>query len=170
MSVVQVHHTESGTEEVRYRLVPWQLAMPFSVIFLGACAQAVRWLIQSQPSAAESHQADTAHAVLYAVGAVLVLLILLETRRFGVTLTPTEIRVHNLRSRVIRWSDVRAVTTESLLGTRFVILHEADRRTRLRAPSTGFLSWDRGFDLKYQIIEQWWLTHRGPADSWSAEG
>lgn len=83
----------------------------------------------------------------------------LETRWFGVTLTATEARVQNLRRRAILWSDVRAVAAENVLGTRVIVLHKENRRTRLRAPITGWLTLDRRFERKYQIIGQWWLEH-----------
>ena len=176
MSEVQVRHSAPATEQVRYRLVPWQLAMPFTVIVLAACGQVFLWLTPSQPAgaaaptAADSLHSDVIHAVLYAMGAVLVLIVLLGTRWFGITLTPTEVRVHNLRRRVIRWSDVRAVEAETSFGTWSIVLYEANRRTRLRAPITGILMWDRGFEAKYHAIEQWWLTHREPTDSPPWEG
>ncbi|MCX4915318.1 hypothetical protein [Streptomyces sp. NBC_00687] len=33
---------------------------------------------------------------------------------------------------------------------------------RLRAPITGFLCWDRGFEDKFRTIGRWWQEHRGP--------
>ncbi|MEV5956660.1 hypothetical protein AB0M11_23300 [Streptomyces sp. NPDC051987] len=94
---------------------------------------------------------------------VLVPLSVLTSRSFGVTLTPTAAVVHNFRRRTIPWSDVQAVQMESYAGSRIVVLYEAGgRATRLRAPSTGFLSWDRGFEEKFHTIGRWWLDHRGP--------
>ena len=59
--------------------------------------------------------------------------------------------------------DIQAIQPESLLGTTTIVLCEANgRRTRLRAPSTGFLAWDRHFEQKFHTIGTWWLTHRGP--------
>lgn len=85
---------------------------------------------------------------------------------FGVTLTPSAAIVHNLRRRTIPWSNVQAILIESLFGSRTVVIYEAGgRRTRLRAPITGFLSWDRSFEQKFLIIGRWWLDHRGP--DWS---
>ena len=116
------------------------------------------------PTAAERHDIDFFNTVALTALAVLVLLSVLQSWWFGVTLTPTEARVHNLRRRVIRWDDVRAVTVESLLGLRTVVLYEEGRRTRLRAPSNGFMQWDRRFDEKYHVIGQWWLAHRSGPD------
>jgi hypothetical protein len=56
-----------------------------------------------------------------------------------------------------------SVQIESLFGSRTVVIYEAGgRRTRLRAPITGFLSWDRRFEEKFHTIGRWWLDHRGP--------
>ncbi len=87
----------------------------------------------------------------------------ITARYFGVTLTPSAAVVHNLRRRTIPWSNVQAVQIEHLLGSRTVVIYEAGgRRTRLRAPITGFLSWDRSFEEKFHTIGRWWLYHRGP--------
>lgn len=167
MSAVQVRDATSGTESVRYRLTPWQMIMPctiFAAVLIGAF---VAWFLEPQPGLtdAQRHQLATSNAVIYAVLVVLMLLAVWQSRRWGVVLTPTEARVYVLRRRVIRWSDVRAVTWETSFGARSVVLHEANRRTSLRAPCTGFLAWDRNFEAKYHTIEQWWLTHREPTDS-----
>ncbi|MEU9454822.1 hypothetical protein [Streptomyces sp. NPDC048277] len=82
---------------------------------------------------------------------------------FGVTLTPSAAIVHTLRRRTVPWSNVQAIQIESLLGSRTVVIYEAGgRTTRLRAPITGFLNWDRGFEEKFHTIGRWWLAHRGP--------
>ena len=94
---------------------------------------------------------------------VLMPMALLLSRSFGVTLTPSAAIVHNLRRRTVPWSNVQAIQVDSLFGSRTVVLYEAGgRRTRLRAPITGFLSVDRGFEEKFHTIGRWWLDHRGP--------
>lgn len=51
----------------------------------------------------------------------------------------------------------------STMGIRTIVLHEANGRgTELRAPTAGFLSWDRHFEKKFHTTETWWQTHRGP--------
>ena len=89
---------------------------------------------------------------------------------FGVTLIPEAAHVHSLRPRTIRWSQVAAVQTEGFgMGSRRVVLYETDgRHTPLRAPTTGFLAWDRTFDAKATVIHDWWLTRSGAADDRSA--
>ncbi|WP_234337092.1 hypothetical protein [Streptomyces xylophagus] len=82
---------------------------------------------------------------------------------FGVTLTPSAAVVRNIRRRSIPWADIQAIRIESILGTKSIVLHEANgRSTRLRAPTTAFLAWDRRFEEKFHVIGTWWLTHRGP--------
>ncbi|MFJ9868880.1 hypothetical protein [Streptomyces sp. NPDC101165] len=94
---------------------------------------------------------------------VLLPVALIISRPFGVTLTPSAAIVRNLRRRTIPWSNVQAIQIESLFGSRTVVIYEAGgRRTRLRAPITGFLSWDRSFEEKFHTIGRWWLDHRGP--------
>ncbi|MFJ7969162.1 hypothetical protein [Streptomyces sp. NPDC096324] len=81
---------------------------------------------------------------------------------FGITLTPSAARVHDLRRRTVPWTSVQSVRIEHVAGGRVVVLYEADgRRTRLRAPVTGFLQRDRDFEEKFHVIGQWWLAHRG---------
>lgn len=88
---------------------------------------------------------------------------LLLSPRFGITLTPSAAVVHNLRRRTIPWPNVQAIQIEPYQGTRRVVVYEAGgRRTPLRAPVTGFLAWDGGFEEKYHTVVRWWLDHRGP--------
>lgn len=83
----------------------------------------------------------------------------------GVTLTPDALHVHNLPARTIRWPDITAVSTDRSLGSTYVIVWETSgRRTRLRAPTTGLLAWDRDFEAKYQTIATWHQALRGSAD------
>ena len=80
----------------------------------------------------------------------------------GVTLTPTALQVHNLHSRAIPWPDIASLSTQRILGTTTVIVSETSgTRTRLRAPTTGLLAWDRDFDAKYQTISAWHQALRG---------
>jgi hypothetical protein len=83
----------------------------------------------------------------------------------GVTLAPDALHVHNLQARTIRWGDIARVSNDRMLGTTYVILWEASgRSTRLRAPTTGPLAWDRDFQAKYQTITAWHQALRGSAD------
>jgi hypothetical protein len=172
MSAVQERSAASAGETVRFRLTFWQQVLSHVPMFIPLCGLAVIRLMSHPsasaaayvPTAAERHEIDLFNTMAFTIVGVLFSLSVLQSRWFGVTLTPTEARVHNLRRRVIRWDDVRAVTTESLMGTRSVVLYEDGRRTRLRAPSTDFLAWDRSFEEKYHVIGQWWLAHRSQPD------
>lgn len=98
---------------------------------------------------------------------------LTSKRSFGVVLTPWTAEVSNLRRRVIWWPDVQVIKVERFLFSRTIVIYEfGGRRTRLRAPITGFLLWDRRFEEKYHTIGRWWLEHRmiepgpdGPIDT-----
>ena len=166
MAAVQVGDATSRREGIRFRLTLWQQVMPFLPILLGAIAELILHLTQPPTpaayalTAAEHHQVVLFNAIAIPIAIVLMILVVVQSRWFGVTLTPTAARVHNLRRRTVLWSDVRAVTTKTVLFSRVVVLHEENRRTRLRAPITGFLTWDRHFEEKYRTIGQWWLDHR----------
>ncbi|WP_406434502.1 hypothetical protein [Streptomyces sp. NBC_01589] len=71
--------------------------------------------------------------------------------------------MHSLRRRTIQWSNVQAIRVERVQALQTVVIYEAGgRRTRLRAPITGFLNWDREFEEKFRTIGRWWLDYRGP--------
>lgn len=146
--------TAGPPERVRYRLTrPQRLLSAFPMI-IAACFQILLWL--------DGGPFQPLSFTLLLWG-VLVLLALTTTRTLGVTLTPSAAVAHNFRRRTIRWSNVQAVQVETLLGSRTVVIHEAGgRTTRLRAPVTGFLNWDRRFEEKFHTIGRWWLDHRGP--------
>ncbi|WP_181802192.1 hypothetical protein [Streptomyces shenzhenensis] len=141
-------------EGVRYRLTPLQRVLPVLPVVVISVGQTLFWWDGG------SSEPVLGIGLLWGV---LLPLLLITSRSFGITLTPSEAVVHSLRRRPIPWSDVQAVQIESLLGSRAVVIYEAGgRATRLRAPSTGFLSWDRGFEEKFHTIGRWWLDHRGP--------
>lgn len=136
---------------IRYRLTPLQrlLSMVPGIIIV---ASQVLFRVDGGPSG------------LYLVSELLVWCVVpIASRLFGVTLTPSAAIVHNIRRRTIPWSSVQAIQIESLFGSRTVVIYEAGgRRTRLRAPITAFLNWDRSFEEKFHTIGRWWLDHRGP--------
>jgi hypothetical protein len=78
------------------------------------------------------------------------------------TLTPYEVIAwHGLRRRRIPWDDVAYIEIQKRFGSRVIAIYQANgRRTRLRAPITGFLSWDKQFEEKFHTIGRWWLEHR----------
>ncbi|MEV5849180.1 hypothetical protein AB0M32_45150 [Streptomyces sp. NPDC051985] len=139
---------------VRYRLTRLQRLLSVLPVIMVTAFQTLLWL---------SGGSSGPVLLTLALWAVLLLLGLIVPRPFGVTLTPSAAVAHNLRRRTIPWSNVQAIQVESLLGSRTVVIYEAGgRATRLRAPVTGFLNWDRDFEDKFHTIGRWWLTHRGP--------
>ncbi|MEU7382552.1 MULTISPECIES: hypothetical protein [unclassified Streptomyces] len=150
---MQSQVTAIRPERVRYRLTRPQRLLPLLPSMIAVAFQVSFWLDVG------------GHVVvpgLFAWGALL-LLAVITSRFFGVTLTPSAAVVHNFRRRTIPWSNVQAIRIESFFGNRTVVIYEAGgRRTRLRAPITGFLNWDRGFEEKFHVIGRWWLEHRGP--------
>lgn len=155
-SVEQSDPAATPPERIRYRLTRPQRLLPTLPGFVAATfSQTLFWL--------DGGPIDPALVPGLLIWGVLLPLALITTRSFGVTLTPSAAIAHNLRRRTIQWSDVQAIQIESLLGSRTVVIYEAGgRHTRLRAPMTGFLSWDRGFEEKFHTIGRWWLDHRGP--------
>ncbi|MEU6535675.1 hypothetical protein [Streptomyces sp. NPDC047000] len=97
------------------------------------------------------------------IWAVVLVLGLATSRPLGIALTPSAAVVRVFRRRTIPWADVQAICVESQFGSRIVVIYEASGRvTRLRAPITGWLKWDRRFEEKFHTIGGWWLDHRGP--------
>ncbi|MFJ5213826.1 hypothetical protein ACIP98_03870 [Streptomyces sp. NPDC088354] len=138
-------------ERIRYRSTALQRVLPVLPVALVDALSHLWFWWNGGPAGAASG------------AVVLPLVVLIASHPFGVTLTPSGAVVHNLTRRTIAWADVQAIGTESVLGARFVVIQEAGgRHTRLRAPLTGFLSWDRAFDEKLATIGRWWLDHRGP--------
>ena len=85
-------------------------------------------------------------------------IILLNRFWFGITLTPDAAIVHNLRRRVIPWSAIQDVTIETFRGGPTIVLREAQRRTHLWAPVSGFRRGSR-FEEEYRLIIEWRLAH-----------
>jgi hypothetical protein len=153
-----VEQSQAGAmppERIRYRLIRLQRVLPvlpFAVLVVGLDT----WRLTSEPFGSEI-------AMSFGMWAGLLSGMLILGRYFGITLTESTAIVHNLRRRTIQWSNVQAIRVEPFQGTRTVVIYEAGgRRTRLRAPLTGFLNWDRSFEEKFHTIGRWWLEHRGP--------
>ncbi|MFI6335947.1 hypothetical protein [Streptomyces sp. NPDC050535] len=145
----------SSSVEPRYRVTVWQRVLPVVPSFLATAVFGSQLWTGGMYSGGLIAVSVVWAAALVLGGAL--------PSYFGITLTPAAAVVHNLRRRTIPWSDVQAIGVEPLLGTRTVVIHEVSgRRTRLRAPITGFLAWDRGFEEKVDVIGRWWWEHRGP--------
>ncbi|MCX4508989.1 hypothetical protein OHA27_01460 [Streptomyces sp. NBC_01619] len=149
----------SPPERIRYGLTPFQRVLPFlPLAVLGVVIEVIEVMDWMR---GEPYSAGAANP--FWVWIAMPWLPMIVFPRHGITLTPSAAVVHNLRRRTIPWSDVQGVQAESSLGQRTVVIYEATgRRTRLRAPVTGILCWDRRFEEKFHAIERWWLAHRGP--------
>ena len=102
---------------------------------------------------------------LWIVWGLLGLLVAAGNLAFGVTLTPHELVMRGLTRRHVAWSDVVAITQESMLGSRYVRLWtRTGRRRRLRAPVTQLGIGRRRFDTDFAVLEQWWLSHTPATD------
>lgn len=72
-----------------------------------------------------------------------------------VTLTPTAVMAHDLRTRVIEWRNVANVAVEKEFGYRIVVIWDVrGRRIRLHAPCSAL---DHEFDAKLQVIRACWF-------------
>ncbi|MDF6044854.1 hypothetical protein LRD69_22430 [Streptomyces sp. JH14] len=143
-------------ERIRYRYTRLQGVLPvLPLLVVVGGTTVIDWMTLKRAGSEIAESLGTWAALL------IVLLIL--GQYFGVTLTESTAIVHSLRHRTIQWSNVQAIRVENFQGARIVVIYEAGgRRTRLRAPITGFLCWDRGFEEKFHTIDRWWLDHRGP--------
>ncbi|WP_329042960.1 hypothetical protein OHT61_31755 [Streptomyces sp. NBC_00178] len=143
------------TERIRYRYTSLQHLLAVLPLLLVWSTEAWDWITSN----ASGSEMTTSLSTWFA----LVLVMLIAWHYFGVTLTASKAVVHNVRHRTIQWPDVQAIRVENFQGNHIVVIYEADgRRTRLRTPTTGFLSWDPKFDEKFSTIDQWWQQHRGP--------
>ncbi|MFD5517546.1 hypothetical protein [Streptomyces sp. NPDC127066] len=142
-------------EEIRFRPGVWQRVLPLLPMTMALGFDAFLRVVSPVPRPAF----DAWFLFLWIVS---VPTLLVASSFFGITLTPSAARVHGLRRRTVPWASVQSVRVEQIMGGRVVALYEADgRRTRLRAPFTGFLQRDRRFEEKFHVIGQWWLAHRG---------
>lgn len=148
-----------GRGAIRFRPTWGQWAwLAGSVSVAVVLAQAGMVLVLSGTSG--SAQFDVSFAAtfcaVFAVGTAIIF------RWQGVTLTPQGLHVRSLYPRVIAWPYIDSFRTSRLLGTTYLIVQETSgRRTRLRAPYTGLLAWDRDFDTKYQTLAAWHQALRG---------
>lgn len=150
-----------GYPTAEFRLTLSQKLSPMLGCFIGVFVAWLGFSMAHQPAGA-----TFLPFVFVWIGGVLGALI--GPSHYGVTLTPWTAEVHGLRQRVIWWPDVEIIRVERVMLTRRIVIYEyGGRRTRLRAPITGFLLWDGHFAEKYHAIGRWWLEHRmiqpGPA-------
>ncbi|WP_371799472.1 hypothetical protein OG963_24975 [Streptomyces sp. NBC_01707] len=143
-------------ERIRYRCTRLQRVLPvLPLLLIVGGTTVIDWVTLKR----------TGSEIAESLGmwAALSLVLLILGQYLGVTLTESTAIVHSLRRRAIQWSNVQAIRVERFQGVQTVVIYEAGgRRTRLRAPITGFLSWDSEFEEKFRTIDRWWLDHRGP--------
>jgi hypothetical protein len=103
--------------------------------------------------------------VWFALGVIVFVALVVAggTRFQGVTLKDAELVVRVFRTRHIPWSQVQAVSQQSQMGSRWVVLSLADRKSvRLPAPRVAWPARGKAkYDEQYHLIGQWWLEHRG---------
>ena len=71
--------------------------------------------------------------------------------------------VHAVPSLVIPWDEVHEIEVENQMGIKTVVVHHGRavrRRTRLSAPTTGFLGRDADFQEKVRVLRTYWAAHR----------
>jgi hypothetical protein len=143
-------------EAVRYRVTWTQLVWLWLVVVVTYGATTfIFWLFSRDDGLAQASD-------VLLLGLGLAPLLIVASRLMSVTLTPEALVQQNLRRKVMPWTNISRITTESLLGGRSVVVYDhSGRRTRLRAPVTGIMFWDREFETKYRIIGEWYMSHRG---------
>ncbi|MFJ8798311.1 hypothetical protein [Streptomyces sp. NPDC102487] len=152
----QSHVVAGPPSRLRYRHTLLQSVMPGLPLLVIVWATKIWDWMTGTPVGAEMTES-------FGMWGGMLLVLLIAGRYFSVTLTESTATVHSLRRRTVQWADVQAIRIEGFQGAQVVVLYEADgRRTRLRAPITGFLCWDRGFEDKFRTIVGWWQEHRGP--------
>jgi hypothetical protein len=149
-----VSRKDRGYPTVHFKLTPMQRFLPLLGGVVGlAGVELYFWLADGlfEPLA----------VVAPMIGVLIGTGINIMTGSPSLVLTPWTAEVTRLNQRIVWWPDVREIRVERRGLVRVVTLYEYNgRRTRLRAPITGFLMWDRDFEQKYHAIGHWWLEHR----------
>ncbi|HEU0131595.1 MAG TPA: hypothetical protein VFQ85_11470 [Mycobacteriales bacterium] len=126
-----------------WRQLAWYLAMPVPFLFLT--------------------RADR-EPVMLALFAVTWGCVATAMRAYGVEVRPDALVLLGLQRRVVLWSDVDAVYTESVLGTRVVRVVADGRVLLVRAPThLALVAPDPAFDAKVATLVRYWEAHRGSA-------
>ena len=151
MSALATVAPGTGSVRIRSTFTQW-LWLLVAVVGAIALTQAGLALVFDD-APAQTRQLFVSVATFAVVWAAITALVF---RWQGVTLAPDGLHVHSLRPRTILWADIASVSTQRLLGATYVIVWEASGRwTRLRAPTTGLLAWDRDFEAKCRAISTW---------------
>ena len=151
MSALATVAPGTGSVRIRSTFTQW-LWLLVAVVGAIALTQAGLALVFDD-APAQTRQLFVSVATFAVVWAAITALVF---RWQGVTLAPDGLHVHSLRPRTILWADIAWLSTQRLLGATYVIVWEASGRwTRLRAPTTGLLAWDRDFEDKCRTIGTW---------------
>ena len=151
MSALATVAPGTGSVRIRSTFTQW-LWLLVAVVGAIALTQAGLALVFDD-APAQTRQLFVSVATFAVVWAAITALVF---RWQGVTLAPDGLHVHSPRPRTIRWPDIAWLSTQRLLGATYVIVWEASGRwTRLRAPTTGLLAWDRDFEAKCRAISTW---------------
>ncbi len=151
MSALATVAPGTGSVRIRSTFTQW-LWLLVAVVGAIALTQAGLALVFDD-APAQTRQLFVSVATFAVVWAAITALVF---RWQGVTLAPDGLHVHSLRPRTIPWADIAWLSTQRLLGATYVIVWEASGRwTRLRAPTTGLLAWDRDFEDKCRTIGTW---------------
>ena len=151
MSALATVAPGTGSVRIRSTFTQW-LWLLVAVVGAIALTQAGLALVFDD-APAQTRQLFVSVATFAVVWAAITALVF---RWQGVTLAPDGLHVHSLRPRTILWADIASLSTQRLLGATYVIVWEASGRwTRLRAPTTGLLAWDRDFEDKCRTIGTW---------------
>lgn len=108
---------------------------------------------------------------LIALWALLLLADVVRLIRPAAILTPTEIRVNNMRPCQIPWGRIREVTATKRMGTMQIelVLDDASR-VLLEAPTADLLTPRGRFNASVEAIRSHWVAHRGPTRPTTAPG
>ena len=151
MSALATVAPGTGSVRIRSTFTQW-LWLLVAVVGAIALTQAGLALVFDD-APAQTRQLFVSVATFAVVWAAITALVF---RWQGVTLAPDGLHVHSPRPRTIRWPDIAWLSTQRLLGATYVIVWEASGRwTRLRAPTTGLVAWDRDFEDKCRTIGTW---------------
>jgi hypothetical protein len=155
-------------ETVRYRLTVAQLLPMIGVFFLAFLPGTLLALLPHRTPSPGYPAPGLALRLMPLLGPVAFSVEMFVLSRWcGLTLTQDAAIVRRIGRRTIRWADVSGVEVERRMGTTTVVLYESGgRRTRLRAPITGFLQKDKSFPAKAETIRTWWLQHGLSPGKW----
>ncbi|UGQ14195.1 hypothetical protein LO772_11720 [Yinghuangia sp. ASG 101] len=93
---------------------------------------------------------------------VAMLVMFFVSARWGAVLTPYGLTAKGLTTRHFAWPEIAMVEVSRFLGTQTVRLTLANgKRTRLRAPVSGWGAQDAHFPMKAYTIWQWWAAGSG---------